>query len=54
MWEELGISAGTALIVLIASYFIIRAAVKNGVYAALEMREQEKESTSVNAADKTT
>ncbi len=34
MWEELGISVGTAIIVLIALYFIIKWAVKNGVKEA--------------------
>lgn len=34
MWEELGISGGTAIIVLIALYFIIKWAVKNGVREA--------------------
>lgn len=34
MWEELGISGGTALIVLIALYFVIKWAVKNGVKEA--------------------
>ncbi len=34
MWEELGISGGTAIIVLIALYFIIKWAVKNGVKEA--------------------
>lgn len=36
MLEELGISAGTAIIVLIALYFIIKWAVKNGVKEAYE------------------
>lgn len=31
MWEELGISGGTALIVLIAMYFIIKWAVRNAI-----------------------
>lgn len=31
MWNELGISAGTALIVLTALYFVIKWAVKNGI-----------------------
>lgn len=31
MWEELGISGGTAIIILIALYFIIKWGVKNGV-----------------------
>lgn len=34
MWEELGISAGTAVIILIAMYFIVKWAVKNGVEEA--------------------
>lgn len=36
MWEELGISGGTAIIVLITLYFIIKWAVKNGVKEAYE------------------
>ncbi len=36
MWEELGISAGTAIIVLIALYFIVKWAVKNGIKEAFE------------------
>lgn len=36
MLEELGISRGTAIIVLIALYFIIKWAVKNGVKEAFE------------------
>jgi len=36
MWEELGISGGTAIIVLIVLYFIIKLAVKNGVKEAYE------------------
>lgn len=34
MWEELGISAGTAIIVLIALYFIIKWAVRKGIKEA--------------------
>ena len=34
MFEELGISFGTALIILIALYFIIKWAVKNGIKEA--------------------
>lgn len=34
MWEELGISGGTAIIILITLYFIIKWAVKNGVKEA--------------------
>lgn len=36
MLQELGISGGTAIIVLIALYFIIKWAVKNGVKEAYE------------------
>ena len=32
MWNELGISGGTAIVILIALYFVIKWAVKNGVY----------------------
>lgn len=31
MWEELGISSGTAIIVLIAFYFVIKWAVRNAI-----------------------
>lgn len=34
MWDELGISAGTAVIILIALYFVIKWAVKNGIKEA--------------------
>ena len=34
MWEELGISGGTAIIILIALYFIVKWAVKKGVKEA--------------------
>ena len=34
MWQELGISTGTAVIVLIVLYFIIKWAVKNGAIEA--------------------
>ena len=34
MWQELGISGGTALIVLISLYFIIKWGVKNGIKEA--------------------
>lgn len=36
MWEELGISAGTAIIILIPLYFIIKCAAKNGITEAYE------------------
>ena len=31
MWEELGISGGTAIIILIALYFIVKWAVKDAL-----------------------
>lgn len=34
MWEELGISGGSAIIVLTALYFIVKWAVKNGIKEA--------------------
>lgn len=42
MWEELGISGGTAVIVLIALYFVVKWAVKNGIKEAHRDLEQEK------------
>lgn len=42
MWDELGISSGTAIIILIALYFIVKWAVKNGVkeaYAEISGKE---------------
>lgn len=36
MWEELGISGGTAIIILLALYFIVKWAVKNGITEAYE------------------
>ena len=34
MWDELGISAGTAIIIIIALYYVIKWAVKNGIEEA--------------------
>ena len=42
MWEELGISYGTAIIILIALYFIIKWGVKNGIKQYFEEKEQEE------------
>ena len=47
MWNELGISGGTAIVILIALYFVIKWAVKNGIkeaYSAIywEVAENEK------------
>ncbi len=36
IWEELGISGGNAILVLIALYFIIKWAVKNGIKEACQ------------------
>ena len=36
IWRELGISAGTAIIVLIVLYFVIKWAVKNGIKEAMK------------------
>lgn len=41
MWEELGVSSGTAIIILIALYFVIKWAVKNGIkYAYRDITEK--------------
>lgn len=37
IFQELGVSGGTALIVLLALYFVIKWAVKNGVREALDI-----------------
>ena len=34
IWDELGISGGTALVVLCALYFVVKWAVRNGVQEA--------------------
>ncbi len=39
LWQELGISAGTAIVVLIALYFVIKWAVKNGIMEACKKIE---------------
>ena len=36
MWDELGISGGTAIIILTALYFVVKWAVKNGLKEAYE------------------
>ena len=41
MWNELGISGGTAIVILIALYFVIKWAVKNGIkeaYSAINIQ----------------
>ncbi len=42
LWQELGISAGTAIIVLAALYFVVKWAVKNGMLAAYKEIEEKK------------
>lgn len=42
LWQELGISAGTAIVVLIALYFVIKWAVKNGIMEACKKIEEKK------------
>lgn len=42
MWQELGISAGTAIVVLIALYFVIKWAVKNGMMEAYKKMEEKR------------
>lgn len=42
MWEELGISAGTAIVVLIALYFVVKWAVKNGTTEAYDEEIRKK------------
>ncbi|WP_055070470.1 DUF6019 family protein [Clostridium massiliamazoniense] len=59
MWEELGISSGTALIILIALYLIIKWAVKNGIKEAYtditgnETDKQKKINQAINMYAKT-
>jgi hypothetical protein len=42
LWRELGISAGTAIVVLIALYFVIKCAVKNALMEAYKKIEEKK------------
>ena len=42
MWIELGISGGTAIVILIALYFVIKWAVKNGIKEAYSAITGEK------------
>lgn len=47
MWDELGISAGTAIIIIIALYYVIKWAVKNGIkeaYGAITGKKSDKSS----------
>ena len=52
LWQELGISAGTAIVVLAALYFVIKWAVKNGIVEA-NKKIEEKRAQNESAADKT-
>ncbi|MCH5341236.1 MAG: hypothetical protein J1E01_07200 [Acetatifactor sp.] len=40
MWNELGISAGTGIIILIALYFVIKWGVKSGIRQCFEEFEK--------------
>lgn len=51
LWRELGISAGTAIIVLVALYFVVKWAVKNGIIEAYKKIE-EKRTQNDSKADK--
>ena len=42
MWNELGISGGTAIVILIALYYVIKWAVKNGIKEAYRAITGEK------------
>ena len=46
MWNELGISGGTAIVILIALYFVIKCAVKNGIkesYSAITGKKTDED-----------
>lgn len=42
MWNELGIGGGTAILILIALYYVIKWAVKNGIKEAYRAITGEK------------
>ena len=42
LWQELGISAGTAIVVLAALYFVIKWAVKNGMKCFKQIKSEER------------
>ena len=52
LWQELGISAGTAMVVLAALYFVIKWAVKNGMMEAYKKIEEKRARDNLKA-DKT-
>ena len=46
MWNELGLSGGTAIIILTALYFVIKWAVKNGIkeaYSSMTVNKTEED-----------
>ena len=46
MWNEWGLSGGTAIIILLALYFVIKWAVKNGIkeaYSAITGKKTEED-----------
>ena len=46
MWNELGISGGTAIVILIALYFVIKWAVKNSIkeaYSAITGKKKDED-----------
>ena len=49
MWQELGISTGTAIIVLIALYFVVKWAVKNGMLEAYKKIEEKRAQDNLKA-----
>ena len=42
MFEELGISGGTVIIILISIYFVVKWAVKNGIREAFTIKDNER------------
>ena len=52
MWQKLDISMGTAIIVLIAFYFVVKWAVKNGMLEAYKKIEEKRARDNLKA-DKT-
>lgn len=52
MWQKLGINMGTAIIVLIAFYFVVKWAVKNGMMEAYKKIEEKRARDNLKA-DKT-
>lgn len=49
LWQELGISAGTAIIVLAALYFVIKWSVKNGMLEAYKKIEEKRAQNDLTA-----